>query len=85
MSRSLGRKSSGESFHLQARACTVAVGGDSGTAAFDISRVRSKTAHEKQYDKDDQDNADDTNAAVTVAVTVAAEAATEATEQEDNE
>ena len=38
-----------------------------------------------QYHEDDQDDADDTNAAVTEAITVAAEAATEAPKQEDDE
>ena len=44
-----------------------------------------KPTHEKQYNEDDQDDADHTYAAVTEAVAVAAEAATEATEQKDDE
>jgi hypothetical protein len=51
--------------------------------AFGMPPVRSKPAHQKQYDEDDQDDADDTDAAVTVTVAVAAEAATEATKQKD--
>jgi hypothetical protein len=54
-------------------------------AAFDIPPVGSKPTHEKQYDEDDQNDADDTDAAVTEAVAVAAEATTEATKQEDDE
>jgi len=54
-------------------------------SAFDTPRVRSKPPHEKQYDQDDQDDADHTYAAVTEAVAVAAEAATETTKQEDDE
>ena len=48
-------------------------------------RVRSKPPHEKQYNEDDQDDADHTYAAVTEAVAIAAEATTEATKQEDDE
>ena len=47
--------------------------------------VRSKPTHEKQYDEDDQDYANDTDAAVPEAVAVTAEAATEAAKQEDDE
>jgi hypothetical protein len=54
-------------------------------AATEVGKVRSKPTHEKQYDEDDQNDADDTNAAVPVAIAVAAEAATEATKQEDDE
>jgi hypothetical protein len=52
---------------------------------LDILSLRSKPTHDKQYHEDDQDDADDTNAAVTVAVAVATEAATEATKQKDDE
>ena len=37
-------------------------------AAFDNLPVRLKPPHEKQYDEDDQDDANDTDAAVTEAV-----------------
>jgi hypothetical protein len=56
-----------------------------GMAAFDIPRVRSNPTHEKRNDEDDQNNADDTDAAMTVAVAVPAEATTETTKQEDDE
>src|SRR4051812_42895389 len=45
----------------------------------------SNPAHQKKYEQDDDDNADDTHAAVTVTVAVATEAATEAAEQEDDQ
>jgi len=47
--------------------------------------IRSKPTHEKQYDEDDQDEADDTHAAMTEAIAVPTEAATEATKQENDE
>ena len=53
-------------------------------AAFDIPRVRSNPTHEKQNDEDDQNNADDTDAAMTVAEP-SAEATTETTKQENDE
>jgi hypothetical protein len=43
-----------------------------GGSAFDILPDRSKPIREKQYDEDDQDHADDTDAAVTEAIAVAA-------------
>ena len=45
------------------------------------SDIRSKPTHEKQYKKDDQDEADNTDAAVAKAIAVPAEAATEATKK----
>jgi hypothetical protein len=42
-------------------------------------------SHEKQNDKDDQNNTDEPNAAMTIPVPIAAEAAAESTEQEDYE
>lgn len=53
-------------------------------AAFDIPPVRSKPTRKNQYDEDDQDDANDTDAAMTVAVAVATEATTEAAKQEDD-
>jgi hypothetical protein len=53
-------------------------------AAFNIPPVRSNPSHEKQYDENDQNHTDDTNAAMTEAVAVAAESATEAAKQEDD-
>jgi hypothetical protein len=50
-----------------------------------ILPVRSNLTHENQYDEEDQDNTDGTDATVTESVTVAAEAAAEATKQENNE
>lgn len=47
--------------------------------------LKSKPAHEKQHDDDDQHDTDDTDAAMTEAVAVAAEPATESAEQEDDE
>ena len=70
-----GRQPSGESFSPSGE----------GMAAFDIPRVRSNPTHEKQNDEDDQNNADDTDAAMTVAVAVPAEATTETTKQKDDE
>jgi hypothetical protein len=49
-----------------------------GATPFDILPVRSKPAHQKQYDEDDQDDTDDTDATVTESVTIAAEPAAEA-------
>jgi len=46
---------------------------------------RLNPTHEKQYDEDDQNDADDTDAPVSVAISVAAEAAAKPTEQEDNQ
>ena len=43
--------------------------------------IRSKPTHEKQYEQDDQDEADNAHAAVTEAIAVPAEAAAEATKQ----
>src|ERR1700731_1253701 len=54
-------------------------------SAFDIPLLGSKPPHEKQDDEHNQDDADDTNAAVAIAIAVAAEAATEPTEQEYDE
>jgi hypothetical protein len=45
----------------------------------------SETARKKQHDDDDQDDANETIAAVTIAVAWTAETATEATKQEDDE
>jgi hypothetical protein len=50
-----------------------------------IRSERSDPACQQKNDNDDQDDAEDTDAAVTVAVTVAAEAATEPAEQGDDE
>jgi len=55
------------------------------STASEIPFVRSKPTREKQYDEDDQDDAENTNAAVTVAVAVATEPATESASQEDDE
>ena len=41
--------------------------------------------HEKQNDKDDQNDTDEPNATMTIPVSIAAEAAAESTEQEDYE
>ena len=54
-------------------------------SVFYTPRVRSKPTHEKQYDQDEQDDADHTDAAVTEPVSVAAKAPTEATKQDDDE
>jgi hypothetical protein len=42
-------------------------------------------SHEKQNHKDDQNNTDEPDAAMTIPVSIAAEAAAESTEQEDYE
>jgi hypothetical protein len=44
-----------------------------------------KPTGENQYDENDQDNTNNTDAAVTVTVSVAAEAAAEATKQENDQ
>src|ERR1035438_4474992 len=70
----------------QSRPMSALVCASRRTATGEIAPAsRSKPTHDKQYHEDDQDDADDTNAAVTVAIAVAAEAATEATKQEDHE
>jgi hypothetical protein len=66
---------------LLVRSSSVAAAG----TAFDIPPVRSKATREKQYDDDDQYDADDTDAAMAESVTISAEATTEATKQEDDE
>jgi len=67
--------------------CLVGAEGEllPGRRSVRASRVRSKPTHEKQYEEDDQDEADNTHAAVTEAIAVPAEAATEATKQEYDE
>src|SRR6187401_1734161 len=47
--------------------------------------LRSKPTREQQHDKNDHDDAEDANAAVTIAIAVAAEAAAEAADQEDDQ
>jgi hypothetical protein len=51
----------------------------------DASAAFLNPSHEKQNDKDDQNNTDEPDATMTIPVSIAAEAAAESTEQEDYE